>query len=138
MKHKPERMCVVCRESRPKDELVRLVRTDEDLLIDRTGRMHGRGLYIDRRTACVEALFKGRRFEKQLKLNLPEGRKQELRLELTGLAEEAESRHAAQQTADSADKGHSGPGIIVTDQGQIIRKVGSRGKRLDSPEEGGA
>ena len=131
MKHKPERMCVVCRESRPKDELIRLVRVEGDLLIDRSGRMHGRGLYIDLRTACVDALFKGKRFEKQLKLNLAAERKNELQIELTRLAEEAERSQAAAQTGAADDAAPSAPTVIVTDQGLTIRKVGSKGKRLD-------
>ncbi|MCZ6539151.1 MAG: YlxR family protein [Chloroflexi bacterium] len=47
----PTRTCVVCRERRQKDELLRIVRTPEgQVVFDRTGRLNGRGAYV-----CSEA-----------------------------------------------------------------------------------
>ena len=44
----PERQCVGCREKKPKNEFIRIVRTAEngDIEIDRGGRKPGRGAYI--------------------------------------------------------------------------------------------
>lgn len=46
----PTRTCVVCRERRQKDELLRIVRTPEgQVVFDSTGRLNGRGAYV-----CVD------------------------------------------------------------------------------------
>jgi predicted RNA-binding protein YlxR (DUF448 family) len=46
-KHVPVRSCVACRESKPKRELVRVVRVSDDLVeVDRTGKKNGRGAYF--------------------------------------------------------------------------------------------
>ena len=43
----PTRTCVVCRERRQKDGLLRIVRTPEGRVVfDPTGRLNGRGAYI--------------------------------------------------------------------------------------------
>ena len=50
------RMCAVCRRMLPKRELLRIVRTPEGgILIDRTGRMNGRGVYLCGDAACRKA-----------------------------------------------------------------------------------
>ncbi len=63
----PLRICVGCREKKPKRELLRLVRTPEgDILLDRGGKMSGRGAYICRRETCLVKALKGNRLEKNL------------------------------------------------------------------------
>ena len=43
----PQRKCIGCNESKPKKELIRIVRTPEgEMLLDSTGRANGRGAYI--------------------------------------------------------------------------------------------
>ena len=43
----PLRQCIVCRESKPKKELIRIVKTaDNDFVLDKSGRVNGRGSYI--------------------------------------------------------------------------------------------
>ena len=50
----PMRMCVGCREMKPKKELLRVVRTPEgEVLIDPTGRKSGRGAYICASSECL-------------------------------------------------------------------------------------
>lgn len=50
----PMRMCIGCREMKPKTELVRIVKTPEDnILIDATGKLSGRGAYICRCSECL-------------------------------------------------------------------------------------
>jgi predicted RNA-binding protein YlxR (DUF448 family) len=45
---------VACRTSRPKRELVRIVRTpDGRVVADDTGRLAGRGAYVCRSAACL-------------------------------------------------------------------------------------
>ena len=52
----PERQCVGCREKKPKNEFIRIVRTAEngDIEIDRGGRKPGRGAYICPSKACLK------------------------------------------------------------------------------------
>ena len=46
----PLRTCVVTKESLPKKELLRIVRTPEGVVqVDETGKMNGRGAYIKKR-----------------------------------------------------------------------------------------
>ena len=50
----PARTCVACRTTRPKRELVRIVRTpDGRVVVDETGRLAGRGAYVCRSAACL-------------------------------------------------------------------------------------
>ncbi len=63
----PMRMCVSCREMRPKKELTRVVRTPEGgVVVDKTGRANGRGAYICLKTACLEKAVKSRALERAL------------------------------------------------------------------------
>jgi predicted RNA-binding protein YlxR (DUF448 family) len=61
-KHIPIRTCVVCREKSGKRALTRIVRTEAGLMIDLTGKAHGRGAYLCdnpdcwQRAASTEAL----------------------------------------------------------------------------------
>lgn len=60
-KRVPMRMCVGCREMKPKKELLRIVRSPEgEISVDRTGKASGRGAYI---CANGECLNKARRIK---------------------------------------------------------------------------
>ena len=51
----PMRMCTACREMKPKRELVRVVKTPEnEILLDLTGKLNGRGAYICKSAECLE------------------------------------------------------------------------------------
>ena len=59
-KHVPQRTCVACREVNDKRSLIRLVRTEEGVRVDQTGRLPGRGAYLHDDKECWEkALSKG-------------------------------------------------------------------------------
>ena len=68
-KHKPQRMCVACRQSQDKKSLVRLVRTPEGVFVDDSGKLAGRGAYLHADPSCWELGVK-RYLEKALKTNL--------------------------------------------------------------------
>jgi len=57
----PTRSCVACRTSRPKRDLIRVVRTPAgQMTMDETGRLAGRGAYLCRDAACwTTALERG-------------------------------------------------------------------------------
>lgn len=40
------RTCVVTREKLPKKELIRIVKTDEGIIIDESGKVNGHGCYL--------------------------------------------------------------------------------------------
>lgn len=51
----PQRTCVACRTSRPKRELVRVVRSPVgELSVDLRGKAPGRGAYLDADPVCLE------------------------------------------------------------------------------------
>ena len=59
------RMCVGCREMKPKKELLRVVRTPEgEVLIDPTGKKSGRGAYICASSDCLAKARKQRQLER--------------------------------------------------------------------------
>jgi predicted RNA-binding protein YlxR (DUF448 family) len=73
MKKLPQRMCTVCRESKSKFELIRIVRSPEgEISIDLTGKKSGRGAYICRSSACLQKAQKQRSLERSLKCRIPE------------------------------------------------------------------
>ena len=54
-KHKPQRTCIACRQTKDKRELIRLVRTPAgQVAIDPTGKFNGRGAYLCRQASCWE------------------------------------------------------------------------------------
>ncbi len=61
----PMRMCLGCQEMRPKKELIRVVRTPDNLIeIDTGGKRSGRGAYICPTEECLLKAVKGKRLEK--------------------------------------------------------------------------
>jgi predicted RNA-binding protein YlxR (DUF448 family) len=58
-KHIPQRTCVGCREVLPKRNLIRLVRTDEGVRVDLSGKLPGRGAYLHDQQSCWIRGMKG-------------------------------------------------------------------------------
>ncbi len=59
VKHIPQRTCVGCRETLAKRNLIRLVRTEDGIVIDPTGKVAGRGAYLHDARSCWTAGLKG-------------------------------------------------------------------------------
>lgn len=69
----PMRMCVGCREMKPKRELIRVVRSPEgEVSIDPVGKKPGRGAYVCRSQACLARAIRQRQLERQLEVQLTE------------------------------------------------------------------
>lgn len=63
----PMRMCVGCREMKPKKELLRVVKPqDGEAHIDRTGKAPGRGAYVCDSIECLKKARKSRALERAL------------------------------------------------------------------------
>lgn len=86
----PMRMCVGCREMKPKKEMLRVVRSPDGVVsIDETGKKPGRGAYVCRDEACLARAIKQRQLERQLEVQLTEDVAQGLRQTLAALQGEA-------------------------------------------------
>ena len=63
----PMRMCVGCREMKPKMQLLRIVKPQEgEAHIDRTGKAQGRGAYVCDQIECLRKAQKTRALERAL------------------------------------------------------------------------
>lgn len=56
----PMRTCIACRAIKPKKELIRIVKSEDGISLDRTGRKNGRGAYICDDAGCIAKLKKGK------------------------------------------------------------------------------
>ena len=84
------RMCVACREMKPKKELIRVVRTPEgEIVADLTGRKNGRGAYLCRSEACLSKALKIRALDRALEQPLSEEAVANLRQVIAGGGNEA-------------------------------------------------
>ena len=69
----PARQCIGCMTSRPKKELVRVVRSPEgEVSLDLTGKKPGRGAYICRDIECLKKARKTKRLARVLECEIPE------------------------------------------------------------------
>ena len=73
MKRIPLRKCLGCGESKPKNELMRIVRSpDGAISLDLTGKKSGRGAYICRGRSCFVKARKSRRADRCLEVSIPD------------------------------------------------------------------
>ena len=57
-KNIPMRMCIACREMKPKQEMTRVVRNaDGEISADPTGKAPGRGAYVCSDAECLKKLM---------------------------------------------------------------------------------
>ncbi|MDD7593613.1 MAG: YlxR family protein [Peptoniphilaceae bacterium] len=79
-KKEPVRRCVVCGEQKPKRELLRVVHTvDDEIVIDASGKLNGRGAYLCKSGDCLQNAQKKNRLKQALKTNVPEEFYEQLR-----------------------------------------------------------
>ena len=67
----PIRTCVVCRTAKPKKELLRIVKTQDGIIPDESGRANGRGAYICRSAECAEKMRKQKTLNKVFSCAVP-------------------------------------------------------------------
>jgi len=73
------RSCVACRTSRDKRELLRVVRTPAgEVRLDPTGRLNGRGAYVDSNPACIDGAVDRGLLARALETDLPAGLRADL------------------------------------------------------------
>lgn len=73
MKKQPQRTCMGCNEKRDKKDLIRIVKNKQnEINIDKTGKLEGRGAYICDSITCLEKAIKTKRIEKVFEQKIPE------------------------------------------------------------------
>ena len=78
MKKVPMRTCVVSREKLPKNELIRVVKTDDGVIVDLTGKVNGHGVYLKKDAAVFEKAKKTKVLNKLLETTVEESVFEEL------------------------------------------------------------
>ena len=68
----PMRMCVGCREMKPKKDLIRVVRSPEgEISLDFKGKASGRGAYVCPDPRCLKKAIKARALERAFSAQIP-------------------------------------------------------------------
>ena len=83
----PMRQGVGCGEMKAKKELIRVIKTEEEVLLDTTGRKNGRGAYICANPECLKKARKSKGLERSLKASIPDEVYENLEKEMSTLAE---------------------------------------------------
>ena len=73
MKKQPQRTCMGCNEKKDKKDLIRIVKNKQnEINIDKTGKLEGRGAYICDSITCLEKAIKTKRIEKVFEQKIPD------------------------------------------------------------------
>ena len=54
----PIRTCIACKTAKPKKELIRVVKFNDEKKLDLTGKLNGRGAYVCNDENCIKKLKK--------------------------------------------------------------------------------
>lgn len=69
MKKMPQRTCIGCNEKKDKKDFIRIVKNKEnEIHIDRTGKMPGRGAYLCDNIECLNKAIKTKRLERTFEM----------------------------------------------------------------------
>ena len=81
----PLRQCIGCREQKPKNQIIRVVRSPEgEVSLDFRGKAPGRGAYLCRDAACLKKALKSKALERALNVPIPEEIRSRLLAEMEG------------------------------------------------------
>lgn len=82
----PLRKCTGCNEMKPKKELIRVLKTtEEEIVLDKTGKKNGRGAYLCNSLECFQQARKTRGLERSLQIKIPDEIYETLEKELSGV-----------------------------------------------------
>lgn len=79
----PMRMCVVTREKYPKYDLLRVVKNNDEVVVDKTLKMNGKGAYLKKDKEIILKAQKKKILNQALKIEIPDNIYSEL-LSLVG------------------------------------------------------
>ena len=73
LKRLPQRTCMGCNSKKDKKDLIRIVKNKQnEINIDKTGKLEGRGAYICDSITCLEKAIKTKRIEKVFEQKIPD------------------------------------------------------------------
>jgi len=79
----PMRKCTGCQEMKAKKDLIRILKTTEqDFVIDTTGKQNGRGAYLCQANVCFEKAIKSKGLERSFKMSIPQAIYENLQREI--------------------------------------------------------
>lgn len=68
----PIRQCVGCGEMKSKKEMMRVLKTtEEEIVLDKTGKKNGRGAYLCMEKECLQKARKNKGLERSFKMSIP-------------------------------------------------------------------
>jgi len=68
----PLRQCIGCGEMKNKKEMIRVLKTsEEEIVLDATGRKNGRGAYLCPSIECFRKAVKNKGLERSFKMPIP-------------------------------------------------------------------
>ena len=85
IKKQPQRQCIGCRQMKDKKSLVRIIKCDEGILLDETGKKNGRGAYICPNADCLEKAISSKGLERSFKMAVDSAVYDELAKELNNI-----------------------------------------------------
>lgn len=85
----PQRQCIGCGEMKNKKEMLRVLKTtDDQIIIDATGRKNGRGAYLCPSMDCYKKAVKNKGLERSLKMAIPKEVYEALEKEMDSIGEQ--------------------------------------------------
>ena len=78
MKKIPMRMCIVTKERYPKKDLIRVVKTDEGVIVDESGKVNGHGVYLKKDISVIETAQNKKVLNHALETEVPDSVYEEL------------------------------------------------------------
>jgi len=91
-RHIPQRSCIACRRTDSKRSLIRIVRTPaQEVQLDPTGKLAGRGAYLCQERTCWQKAFKSSALSRALKTTLTDEEQAVLRAYADSLPDAEES-----------------------------------------------
>ena len=73
VKKVPLRKCIGCNEIKNKKEMLRVLKTtDNEIVLDATGKKNGRGAYLCFSKDCLKNAMKNKGLERSLKMPIPQ------------------------------------------------------------------
>ena len=85
----PLRQCVGCNEMKSKKEMLRVLKTtEEEVILDTTGKMNGRGAYLCKNAECLKKAIEHKGIERSLKMQIEKSVYEKLEKEFLNIESE--------------------------------------------------
>ena len=73
-----ERKCVGCGKIKDRQELIKITKVDDDIIVNPDNKKFGRSVYVCYNNVCIENAFKKNKISRALKTSIPEDLKGKL------------------------------------------------------------